>query len=179
MVGMKTGPGLQVAREPYGARAARRMLRRPQPSAEKPASIFGRAMSDKPGVVLDTNVVLDWLVFRDPRVTALAQQIEQAEVNWIACPSMRAELARMLSHRSLLRWSPDGQQALAVFDRSTQTRPDPAAAGPTPLRCSDPDDQVFIDLALAEGALMLFTHDRALLKLARRARPLGLSIRAP
>jgi uncharacterized protein len=136
-------------------------------------------MSDKPSVVLDTNVVLDWLVFRDARVAALAHQLERDEMSWVACPAMRTELSHMLSHRSLLRWSPDRQQALAVFDRFAQPRPDPVAAAPTPLRCSDPDDQVFVDLALAEGASTLFTHDRALLKLARRARPLGLSIQRP
>jgi predicted nucleic acid-binding protein len=37
------------------------------------------------------------------------------------------------------------------------------------LRCKDPDDQVFIDLAVHVGARWLFSKDAALLKLARRA----------
>jgi predicted nucleic acid-binding protein len=47
------------------------------------------------------------------------------------------------------------------------------------LRCSDPDDQVFIDLAAEAGARWLLTHDRALLRLARRARALGVQIAQP
>jgi predicted nucleic acid-binding protein len=47
------------------------------------------------------------------------------------------------------------------------------------MRCTDPDDQVFIDLALACKARWLLSKDRALLKLARRARALGLSIQPP
>ena len=136
-------------------------------------------MSDKPLVVLDTNVVLDWLVFRDPGVAALVQQIEQSEVTWIACPLMRTELQHMLGHASLAHWAPDSKRALAVFDSLVRQAPDPGATGPVPLRCTDTDDQVFLDLALYAGASCLFTRDRALLKLARRARPLGLSIRVP
>jgi len=136
-------------------------------------------MSDKPLVVLDTNVVLDWLVFRDAGVAVLAQQIERGEVTWIGCPLMRTELTHMLGHASLARWAPDSERALAVFDLLARRAPDPTGTGPVPLRCTDPDDQVFLDLALGTQATALFTHDRALLKLARRARPLGLSIRLP
>jgi predicted nucleic acid-binding protein len=47
------------------------------------------------------------------------------------------------------------------------------------LRCTDVDDQKFIDLAIATSARWLVTRDRALLKRARRAAPLGLSIATP
>lgn len=50
---------------------------------------------------------------------------------------------------------------------------------PLNLRCSDADDQIFVDLALAQGARWLITHDRALLKLARRAGGRGLAIVTP
>ena len=136
-------------------------------------------MSDKPLVVLDTNVVLDWLVFHDASVLKLTQQIERGELLWIACPAMRSELAHMLNHHRLARWGSDAEQALAVFDRWAEPQRDPPEHGGVALRCTDPDDQVFLNLALAGRASWLFTHDRALLKLARRARPLGLSIQPP
>ena len=47
------------------------------------------------------------------------------------------------------------------------------------LHCSDPDDQCFIDLALAQHARWLITHDRALLRLARRARAFGVEVLTP
>jgi putative PIN family toxin of toxin-antitoxin system len=129
-------------------------------------------------VVLDTNTVLDWLVFREPSVAALADAVEQHQVQWLACQAMRDELARTLGYRTLAKWQPDRERVLASFDRFNhlQTAPPPA---PLHLRCSDPDDQVFLELALAHQARWLLTQDRALLKLARRARPLGLAILRP
>jgi len=51
----------------------------------------------------------------------------------------------------------------------------PPAVG---LRCTDTDDQKFIDFALAYGAALL-SRDRAVLKLARRGRNAGLEILTP
>ena len=38
-------------------------------------------------------------------------------------------------------------------------------------RCTDPDDQKFIELAVAAGALALVSKDRAVLKLSRLCAP--------
>lgn len=160
--------------------------------AEKPSSIFDSTCDGKdlgttpmmsplaapvPRVVLDTNVVLDWLVFRNTAVLPLVSAIEQRHVEWIACASMRTELARTLGYDNLARWAPDREQALAVFDTHTQLLPAPATL--PALRCSDGDDQVFLDLAVAAGARWLLSHDRALLRLARRARGLGVTVIQP
>ena len=118
-------------------------------------------------MVLDTNVVLDWLLFRDPRVAALGAALEDTRVRWIACRRMRDEFGRTLSCSSLDRWQPDSERLLTLFDRWAHLSPDPAPA-PLRLRCDDPDDQVFVDLALAHGASWLLSHDKALLRLRRR-----------
>ncbi|WP_310384090.1 putative toxin-antitoxin system toxin component, PIN family, partial [Roseateles sp.] len=47
------------------------------------------------------------------------------------------------------------------------------------LVCRDKDDQMFIDLALAEQAGFLISKDRAVLALAKRARRVGLAIMTP
>lgn len=132
-----------------------------------------------PGVVLDTNAVLDWLVFKDGSMGDWSRQIEAGAVRWWACPPMRTELERMLGHRSLARWAPDAASVLAHFDRWTQPCATPPASAAPRWRCSDPDDQVFLDLALAQGARWLVSHDRALLRLARKLRPHGLQITPP
>lgn len=132
----------------------------------------------EPGVVIDTNVALDWLVFADPAVQALRAEVEAGRVVWWSCEAMRAELVHMLSHSDLKRWTPDAEAALAIHDSLALMVPAPPPA-PPPLRCRDRDDQVFIDLSLARNARWLVTRDRALLALARRARMHGLQIVTP
>ncbi len=130
-------------------------------------------------LVLDTNVVLDWLVFRDPSAAALGPALAQGRWCWHATAAMRAELEQVLTYEALSAWSPNAADVFAHWER--WTRPvDPAATPPAAqLRCSDPDDQKFVDLALQLGRCTLLSRDRALLRLARRAAPWGVSILPP
>jgi predicted nucleic acid-binding protein len=139
-------------------------------------------------VVLDTNVVLEWQVFRDPRTSTLASALEKGQIRWFATPAMLAELATVLARPLAPRWGAQKERTLACRPsaRATLVRapiglPGCSDAGaPTyGLRCSDPTDQKFIDLAVALPARWLVTRDRALLKLARRAARCGLSIVVP
>ena len=132
-----------------------------------------------PQVVLDTNVVLDWLVFRDPRVRLLARRIQHGRLHWLASPKMRDELACVLARASLQRWAPDAEAALACFDTLATLHPNAATHPPHALRCTDPDDQAFIDLAVEHRVLWLVTRDRALLALARAARSQGVAVLTP
>jgi putative PIN family toxin of toxin-antitoxin system len=131
-----------------------------------------------PSVVLDTNVVLDWLVFRDPGVVGLAQAIETGRIRWLTCPRMREELARVLRYPALGKWNLESDRTLTCFDRWSTPCPN-AAPSPTHPSCSDAHDQIFIDLALSRRARWLVTHDRALLKLARPALARGVEIITP
>jgi predicted nucleic acid-binding protein len=127
-------------------------------------------------LVLDTNVVLDWLVFRDPRCDALARGLLRTQLRWLATEAMRKELEHVLTRGTLDAWKPDRAAVLARWDRwATQVEP-LASAQSTAMRCTDPDDQKFIDLALQVGATALLSRDRAVLALARRARAVGLDI---
>jgi putative PIN family toxin of toxin-antitoxin system len=129
--------------------------------------------------VLDTNVVLDWLVFREPGTAALAHAIVAGELRWLASSGMRSELDHVLSRGIGERWLPD----FSLIDdmwRRWAIMIEPQAMPPdTRLQCTDPLDQVFIDLALSSGARWLVSRDRALLKLARRAAPRGLGVLTP
>ena len=129
-----------------------------------------------PIAVLDTNIVLDWLVFGDPSAAALADAVVSARLRWLACTSMRIEAERVLTREALSRWRPDATAVLSRWDATAQPVEEPPP-GPLSLRCSDPDDQVFLDLAIAHRAAWLFTRDRALLRLARRAQSFGVTIR--
>jgi uncharacterized protein len=135
---------------------------------------------DVPPVVLDTNVVLDWLVFRDPCCAVLSQLLWARQWAWHATDAMRAELASVLPRTQLLTWQPDCERALSIFDELAQVScasPRITATGMQP--CRDPDDQKFVDLACSIGARWLFSRDRALLELARPARQHGVEIVTP
>jgi putative PIN family toxin of toxin-antitoxin system len=146
----------------------------PEPSAPHPGPI------GMPIVVLDTNVVLDWLVFKDASCLTLASQVQARELMWHATASMRAELLSVLPRPQLQGWGPDLDHILCVFDEFAHVLDvgPPTAVTDAP-RCRDPDDQKFIDLALTLGAHWLFSRDRALLELAKPARARGLEILTP
>lgn len=127
-------------------------------------------------IVLDTNVVLDLLVFDDPATPALQQALSEGALRWIATPVMREELARVLLYPHIAarldyyRLSAD--DVLAAFDRHVQ-RVDVAPRAP--MVCRDPDDQKFIDLAVAHRAALL-SKDHAVLKLRKRLTLQGVPV---
>lgn len=128
-----------------------------------------------PTVVLDTNIVLDAFVFDDPATHTLQAALLAGSLRWLASPAMREELARVLAYPKLLLRLACGRrsaaQVLTRFDALAQ-RVDAAARAS--LTCSDPDDQKFIDLAVAHQTLLL-SRDRAVLCMARRLLTLGVS----
>jgi predicted nucleic acid-binding protein len=141
---------------------------------------MGLTDTSLPIVVLDTNVVLDWLVFRNPGCTRLAASIVAGELRWVATAAMRDELAHVLARGHLDAWAPNLTSVWAHWDRYCAEVAAPAPAGPPGrLRCSDADDQKFVDLAVACQARWLLSHDRAVLKLARRLRDCGVDTRSP
>ena len=129
-------------------------------------------------MVLDTNAVLDWLVFADPRIAALAAAIKGRRIDWFATAGMRAEFAGVLARPQIARHASRHERALTVFDGLAQIRAKPASAQ-VGLSCADADDRLFVDLAVAERARWLITRDHALLALRERASAQGLAIAVP
>ena len=119
-------------------------------------------------VVLDTNIVLDLLLFEDPAVVRLHQTIESGAAQFLTTIAMREEFERVLAYPKIAAWQkPRGKlpdEMLGLFDRLSHRT---AAAPSTTVRCTDPDDQIFIDLAVAHKAFLL-TKDRAVLSLRKR-----------
>jgi predicted nucleic acid-binding protein len=130
-------------------------------------------------IVLDTNVVLDWLVFRDPSCASLATTLVGGKIRWVVTEAMRDELAHVLARGEVDDWKPDRPAIWATWDAIAHTVPTLPAASRLSPRCTDPDDQKFIDLGLQVGAHALLSRDRAVLRCARRARLLGLTILTP
>ena len=133
-----------------------------------------------PNLVLDTNAVLDWLVFHNPASQPIAQAIVSGEVQWIVNAAVRDELAHVLGRGVVDRWQPDLLRLWQTWERhATPMEQPPQGSTQRRPQCTDTDDQKFIELALDAGAQWLITRDRALLKLARRARSLSLAIVTP
>ena len=135
-------------------------------------------------LVLDTNVWLDWLVFDDPAVAPVKAAVAQGRAAVFVDDAVEAELVRALAYPFGAR-SLDAQAQAAAMSRCSRVAQkdergrmkDDLASLP---KCSDPDDQKFLELALACGAAFLVTRDDALLRLARnRARPLPYRIVTP
>lgn len=127
-----------------------------------------------PRLVIDTNIVLDLFVFDDAAAKPLRAALEADEVQWIATASMRIELARVLGYPQiaprLTFYGLSDADVLAQFDRHARlVEPAPKA----PVSCADPDDQGFIDLAVAHRVPLL-SKDRAVLTMKRRLERLGV-----
>ena len=124
--------------------------------------------------VLDTNIVLDLLVFKDSAAAPLSQALETGQLRWIATTAMRDELERVLAYPHIIPRLAFHQltpaDVLAQFDRHAQT--EPAAPRATAI-CKDPDDQQFIDLAVAHKALLL-SKDNAVLCMSKKLFSLGV-----
>lgn len=130
-------------------------------------------------VVIDTNIALDLLVFEDPAWVPLAAMLFAGQLRWLATDAMRVELARVLGYpliaRRMVQRQLTAAEVLADFDaRVRMVHGTPPRA---PCVCSDPDDQVFIDLAVAHRALLL-SKDNAVLAMRKRLALHGVVVRA-
>jgi putative PIN family toxin of toxin-antitoxin system len=134
-------------------------------------------------LILDTNIVLEWLVFNDPSTAVLKTAMTSRRVSICTHPILIDELHRVLAYPALKL---DADRQSSVFnDYRTQTT---LAAVPEKLardnlllpagfpQCRDRDDQPFIALAYHAKADALVTRDKAVLKLRKRAARFGVAI---
>ncbi len=124
-------------------------------------------MLEKLRLVLDTQVWLDWLVFDDPSTAPMRALLAAERAEVLIDEACEAELARVLGYKLGRRTLDEAAQAACLAQcrsiaKRVQTIPSERGALP---RCSDPDDQKLLELALAARADCLVTRDQALLAL--------------
>jgi len=125
----------------------------------------------KPGAqawVIDTNIVLDLWLFEDPATIPLRAALQSGAISHLATDSMRDELERVLAYPHLVkRMAKSNIQAQDILSRFDEYLLAAEPAVKAACTCKDPDDQKFIDLAVAH-AVPLLSKDKAILCMKKR-----------
>ena len=118
--------------------------------------------------VIDTNIVLDLWLFEDPATIPLRAALQSGAISHLATASMRDELERVLAYPHLVkRMAKSSIQAQDILSRFDEYLLAAAPATKAACTCKDPDDQKFIDLAVAH-AVPLLSKDKAILCMKKR-----------
>ena len=118
--------------------------------------------------VIDTNIVLDLWLFEDPATVPLRAALQSGLISHLATSSMREELARVLTYPHIVkRMAKSNVQAQDILNRFDEHHVVAEPAAKAPCTCKDPDDQKFIDLAVAH-AVPLLSKDAAILCMKKR-----------
>jgi uncharacterized protein len=134
-------------------------------------------------LVLDTNVVLDWLLFQDVSLDPLRLALSECRVLLLTHAHALAELQRVLQYP---KFALTEDRRLEILTTYTQASVLPAAdaqqqdALPSGFpSCRDPDDDPFVTLAYLARADALVSKDRQVLKLRRRVAKFGVRVLTP
>ncbi|MES2048386.1 MAG: putative toxin-antitoxin system toxin component, PIN family [Pseudomonadota bacterium] len=130
-------------------------------------------------VVIDTNVCLDLFVFNDPRWAKLLSGLKDGSIKALTREDCRQEWLAVLHYPHLPIDDISRDQIIIAFDEFISCV-SPVQKNIQLPRCSDKDDQKFMEIASDAGVETLITKDKALLKLARKTRQAGyFSIATP
>ena len=119
-------------------------------------------------LVIDTNVLISALVFKDSRHVRLREAWQDGRVTPLLSVRTYRELKHVLGY-PMFKLEDDqiaeGLALLGPFIEWVQLDPEQTATLP---KCSDRDDQKFVETAHCGRADALLTYDRALLKMRKR-----------
>ena len=134
-------------------------------------------------LVLDTNVVIDWLVFDDPFMSPLRHGVRDGRIVVLTHPPAIDELKRVLAYPQLKLNSTRQHEIFACYLAETTIVAMPEGFSPTQLmmpggfpRCRDRDDEPFLALAFHARADALASRDNAVFGLKSRAAKFGVTI---
>lgn len=131
------------------------------------------ASNPPPPIVIDTNMVLDMLLFDVPEASHWLTAIQTQQLQWLTTSHMREELKRVLHYPHILArvhaYNQHTQSILHAYDTHTHTTP---SAPRCRYTCKDADDQCFIDLAAHHQATLL-SKDTQVGKLRKRLAKIG------
>jgi len=129
----------------------------------------------KPRLVLDTNVILDLLVFKDPSTEPVQVVLDAKLVEAVRTEASMLELMDVIQ-RPNFKLSKEQQQIILKQWESSSRLLDNSAIESAPFTCRDPDDQVFIDMAFSIRPALVLSKDLRVLELGAIAQRHGVEI---
>ncbi len=120
-------------------------------------------------VVLDTNVAVSALVFRDGRLAWLREAWESGRIVPVVSAETISELVRVLGYPKLKLTEDEAKNLLAAYMEHAEAART-ARRAPRIPECRDEDDRMFLRLAYAARVDALVTGDDDLLVVAPRSR---------
>jgi putative PIN family toxin of toxin-antitoxin system len=129
----------------------------------------------RPRLVLDTNVILDLLVFKDPSTEPIRLLLDAKQVDAVRSEASMLELIDVIQ-RPIFKLSREEQDIILQAWESVTQLLENTAIKAAPFTCRDPDDQVFIDMAYSIRPAFLLSKDLRVLELRVIAKHHGLEI---
>jgi uncharacterized protein len=134
-------------------------------------------------LILDTNVVLDWLVFNDPLLANFIHFVRAGQINVLTHSTALDELRRVLNYPTLKLDTIRQEEIYASYQSLCSEAVVPMGFTAQNLfmpagfpQCHDRDDQLFLGLTLHAQAYALVSKDKAVLALRKRTRKFGVTI---
>ena len=129
----------------------------------------------KPRLILDTNVILDLLVFKDPTTEPIRLLLDAKLVDAVRSEASMLELIDVIQ-RPIFKLSREAQEIILQKWESSSRLLENTAIEPAPFTCRDPDDQVFLDMAYSLRPALLLSKDLRVLELRASAKRHGIEI---
>jgi putative PIN family toxin of toxin-antitoxin system len=129
----------------------------------------------KPRLVLDTNVILDLLVFKDPSTKPIRLLLDAKLVDAVRSEASMLELIDVIQ-RPTFRLNQEEQSIILQAWESSTRLLENAAIEPAPFTCRDQDDQVFLDMAYSLRPALLLSKDLRVLELQAIAKRHGVEM---
>ncbi len=125
--------------------------------------------------MLDTNVILDLLVFKDPTADPIRHLLDTKLVDAVRSEASMIELIDVIQ-RPTFKLSQEEQVLILKAWESVTRLMENEAIEPAPFTCRDLDDQVFLDMAYSIRPALLLSKDLLVLELRTSAKPHGVEI---
>jgi len=126
-------------------------------------------------LVLDTNVILDLLVFRDPTAEPIRHLLDAKLVDAVRSEASMLELVDVIQ-RPIFKLSQQEQEIILLVWESLTRLVENTAIESAPFICRDLDDQIFLDMAYSIRPAVLFSKDLRVLELRVSAKGHGVEI---